>query len=142
MRLDIQSMMTYGLALLVAVVGWIATNLIGKPYLAYRALRAEIASCLILYANIPCPPHPEAILPPRTVEARDKYRGFASQLIAIANSVAFYRVWSSLGILPKWNDLEEAKGNLIGLSNSIGEPNQGLEISRRMDNIRRLLRIK
>lgn len=93
-------MMTYGLAFLFAVVGWIATNLIGKPYLAYRALRAEIASCLILYANIPCPPHPEAILPPRTVEARDKYRSLAGKLKAIANEIAFYRAWSFLNVMP------------------------------------------
>lgn len=143
MHLDIKAILPYGLSLLIAVVGWIVAHLVGKPYLDYRNLRAEIARCLILYANIPCPPQPVAILEPRTVEARSKYRDLASRLMAIANTIAFYRAWSILGlIVPKWNELDEAKGNLIGLSNSIGEPNQSQEINRREGNIRQLLRIK
>lgn len=143
MHFDIQNVLTYGLPLLIGTIGWIAAHLIGKPYLEYRALRSEIAHYLILCANIPCPPQPVYESDARTVEARSKYRNLASRLMSIANLMAFYRVWSIFGfIMPKWEELETAKGNLIGLSNSIGEPNQSLEISRREDNIRRLLRIK
>ena len=124
------------------VLGWVATHFVGKPFLTYRALREDIARCLILYANIPCPPQPTAVLPARTVEAQDKYRGFASELMAVANTIACYQLWSFLGIMPKWKDLDQVRGNLIGLSNSIGEPNQGPDITRRETNIRRLLRIR
>lgn len=142
MTLSMESIASYMLVLCVGAGGWLATHLVGKPFLTYRDLRAEVARCLILYANIYCPPVPDAILPPRTAEARNKCRGLASELMAVANSIWFYRIWSRLGILPKWKELEEVKGNLIGLSNSIGEPNQSLEISKREDTIRRLLQIK
>ena len=143
MHLNVQTILPYGLPLLLATGGWIAVHLVGKPYLEYRALRAEIARCLILYANIPCPPQPVFTLETRTIEARDKYRNLASRLMSIANMFIFYQAWSTRGlIMPKWKELDEAKGNLIGLSNSIGEPNQSLEISRRENNVRRLLRIK
>lgn len=143
MPIDIQSVFTYSLPLLIGTIGWIAAHLVGKPYLEYRILRSEIAHCLILYANIPCPPQPVYQLDARTIEARSKYRDLASRLMSIANMIACYQVWSCFGfIIPKWEELETAKGNLIGLSNSIGEPNQSLEISKREDNIRRLLLIR
>jgi hypothetical protein len=128
--------------MLAGVGGWIATHLIGKPFLTYRDLRAEIARCLILYANVPCPSTVEFSPPARTVEARTKYRELASQLYAVGNTIPLYGMWARVSVMPAWNELEEARGNLIGLSNSVGEPNQGLEISRRQDNIRRLLKIK
>lgn len=134
--------LSYLSLLLVGAGGWVATHLIGKPFLACLDLRTEITRCLVLYANIPCSITPKVAPPPRTIEARNKYRELASQLIAIGNTIPFYQVWSLIGMIPKWSELQEAKGNLIGLSNSIGEPNQSLEISRREENVRRLLRIR
>jgi hypothetical protein len=134
--------LSYLSLLLAGAGGWAATHLIGKPFLAYRDLRAEITRCLVLYANIPCSITSEVVPPLRTIEAQNKHRELASQLVAIGNTIPFYQVWSLIGMIPKWSELQEAKGNLIGLSNSIGEPNQSLEISRREDNVRRLLRIR
>ncbi len=141
----VQSAAIYLVPLAIGVVAWLVTHLVGKPFLAYRELRAEIVRCLILYANVPT--LPAAVLsvlplPDRAVEARTKYRDLASQLMAWGNTIAVYRLWALLAIIPTREELEEAKRNLIGLSNTIGDFDQGLETSRRVDNIRRALRIK
>ena len=140
-----QNVALYLIPLALGVVGWLATHLVGKPFLAYRELRAEIVRCLILYANVLTmqdaigSPGP---LPDRAVEARTKYRDLASQLMAWGNTIAVYRLWSLFAIIPTRKELEEAKRNLIGLSNTMGDFDRGGETSRRVDNIRRALRIK
>ncbi len=138
-----QTLTFYFLALVVTVLVWLATHLVGKPLLAYRAIRADIARCLVLYANVPS--YTGAIdtpLPPRTHQAQVKYRELASELVAFENTITFYHVWAACKIIPARKDLDEAKRNLIGLSNSVGERDQYVAISKRENNIQRLLRIK
>ncbi len=140
---DVQIAAVYLLALVLGVLGWLATHLVGKPLLAYRAIRADIARCLVLYANVPS--YTGAIdtpLPPRTHQAHEKYRELASELVAFENTITFYHVWAVCKIIPTRKELDEAKRNLIGLSNSVGERDQYVAISKRENNIQRLLRIK
>ena len=140
MTSDLQGVAAY--LLVVGVAVWLATRLVGKPFLAYRAVRADIARCLVFYANVPFVGPIDTPLPPRTHEARLKYRELASELVACSNTLAFYQVWAACKILPTRKDLDSARGNLIGLSNSVGDRDQVDEITRRKTNIRRLLRIK
>ena len=85
MTSDLQSVALYLLALGIGVVGWLATHLVGKPFLVYRAVRADIARCLVLYANVPYAGAIDTPLPPRTKEAQQKYRELASELVDCNN---------------------------------------------------------
>ncbi len=136
-----QTLTFYLLALVVGVLGWLATHLVGKPFLAYRAVRADIARCLVLYANVPPAGEIDIPVPPH-IKARAKYRELASELVACSNTIAFYQVWSAFKIIPTQEELYEVKGDLIALSNSVGEEVQYDAISERENNMRRLLRIK
>jgi len=49
---DLQSAAVYLLALVVGVLGWLATHLVARPYLVYRALRAEIARSLVHFSMV------------------------------------------------------------------------------------------
>ncbi len=116
---DGQTLTLYLLALVVGVLGW----LVGKPFLAYRAIRADIARYLVLYANVPSyfgTKHEP--IPPRTHEAQDKYRELASELVAFENTIIFYPLLAACKFIPTQKELNEAKGNLIGLSNSVAPP--------------------
>ncbi len=138
-----QTLTFYFLALVVTVLVWLATHLVGKPLLAYRAIRADIARCLVLYANVPSYVGAiDTLLPPRTHQAQVKYRDLASELVAFENTIIFYPLLAACKFIPTRKELNEAKGNLIGLSNSVGERDQYVAISKRENNIQRLLRIK
>ena len=136
---DGQTLTLYLLALVVAVLGW----LVGQPFLAYRAIRADIARCLVLYANVPSYSGAKhEPIPLRTYEAHMKYRELASELAVFENTITFYPLWAACKIIPTRKELNEAKGNLIGLSNSVGDRDQYDAVSKRENTIRRLLRIK
>ena len=130
-------------ALVVAALVGLANHLVGKPFRAYRAVRADIAGCLMLYANVPSYSGVKhEPIPPRTHEAQEKYRKLASDLVAFVNTITFYPLLAACKIIPTRNELDEAKGNLIGLSNSVGDRDQYEAVSKRKNTIRRLLRIK
>src|SRR5262245_26119081 len=133
---------SYLLAFLAGVVGWLTTYFVGQPFLAYLKLRGEIARCLILYANLPQPSKAGDTLHPRVLDAREKYRWLASELVGVVNTIPYYAIWSFLGLMPNRKYLAEAKGNLMELSNSFGEPDRSQEMMRREENIRRLLRLR
>ncbi len=125
------------------MIRWLATRLVGKPFLAYQAVRADIVRCLVLYANVPSYSGAKhEPIPLRTYEAHMKYRELASELVVFANTITFYPLWAACKIIPTRNELDEAKRNLIGLSNSVGDRDQYDAVSKREDTIGRLLRIK
>ncbi|MEE8625520.1 MAG: hypothetical protein V3T19_09285, partial [Acidiferrobacterales bacterium] len=95
------------------------------------------------YANVPSYSGAKhEPIPLRTYEAHMKYRELASELVVFANTITFYPLWAACKIIPTRNDLDEAKRNLIGLSNSVGDRDQYDAVSKRENTIRRLLRIK
>ncbi len=129
---------------IMAALAWAAMHFVGKPILAYRKLRAEIARSLIFYANVGNPLLDSGTLDfvDRSKEASRVYRDQASNLMAWTNDLTIYQFWAKLTIVPSIEDLQIAQGNLIGLSNNIGVPGEGSNVKWRRGEIRRVLRIR
>ena len=121
------------------VIGYVGAQFVLKPISELRNTREAIAKSLVLFANADTMSTPDE---PRVIEARGNYRELASTLIAQANSIPLYSTWSYLKIIPSFKDIETARANLIGLSNSVGVEGQGLDNGRRQQNIERVLRLK
>jgi hypothetical protein len=129
---------------ILGVLGYTGAHFIAKPLLELRKTRTDILRTLVLYANVDALASiaDVQVNDARAQEARGIYRELASTLIAQANSIPFYAVWSLLGVVPKFKDIEKVRANLIGLSNSIGVKGQSLDNSRRQTNIEQALRFK
>lgn len=124
------------------VLGYVGAQFAVKPISELRTTREAIAKSLVLFANADTVVNVTGSENARTREARGKYRELASTLIAQANSIPFYGVWSCLRIIPTFADIEKARANLIGLSNAVGVQGQSLDNSRRQENIERVLRLR
>ena len=137
---DVQGMAVYLLALVVGVLGWLATHLVARPYLVYRALRAEIARSLVHFSRV------DGLASvgngyewPEAVQARTRALEFVGELEACKATIAFYDLWAKLRLVRTRKDIEIAKANLRGLSRCIGVPGKGSDNSRREDKIREAL---
>lgn len=127
---------------ILAVLAYVGAHFVGKPILELRKTRETIAKSLVLFGNADTMASATGSDDDRAREARKEYRELASTLIAQANSIPFYTTWSRLSIIPTSKDIEKARANLIGLSNSVGVPGQNLDNSRRQNNIEQALRLK
>jgi hypothetical protein len=136
--------MNFFLGLLGAGLGYIGVHFMTKPVLDLRATRTEIAKALVLYANVDAaiPDMPEGRMDERAIEGRQRYRDLASTLLAQATTVPFYRFWSLIKVLPTFQEIETAKANLIGLSNTSGRRKESLDNSRRQDKIQKALHLQ
>ena len=132
----------YFASAVLAVLGYVGVQFAVKPISELRTTREAIAKSLVLFANADTVVNVTGSENARTREAREKYRELASTLIAQANSIPFYGVWSCLRIIPAFTDIEKARANLIGLSNAVGVQGQSLDNSRRQENIERALRLR
>ncbi len=137
---DVQGMAVYLLALVLGVLGWLATHLVGKPLLAHRAIRAEIARSLVHFSMV------DGLASvrngyewPEAVQARTRALEFVGELEACKATIAFYDLWAKLRLVRTRKDIEIAKANLRGLSRCIGVPGKGSDNSRREDKIREAL---
>lgn len=128
----------HGVAIVIGISSYILTAFVGKPIRAYWDLRAEIAKSLVFYANADSVSRADD---PLVMEAERKYRDLASSLTGIANGIPLYGLWAKLRIVPSLRELEDARSNLIGLSNGIGVPNRSLDNSKRHERIRKVLGI-
>lgn len=124
------------------VIGYVGVQFAVKPISELRTTREAIAKSLVLFAKADTVVNVTGSDDARALEARAKYRELASTLIAQANSIPFYGVWSCLRITPTFKDIEKARANLIGLSNAVGVQGQSLENSRRQQNIEQALRLR
>ena len=109
-----------------------------KPVLALRTTMKAIASALARFGNA------DAVCAPgdaRISTARVKYFDLANLLIAQAASVPLYAVWSSLNIIPPFEDIVSARAALIVLSNTVGVEGQREDNSRRQEHIEKALRL-
>lgn len=131
--------------ILVLIAGQWVLRFIIEPIQERSRLIGEITGSLILYANISAtatdaelsnltPPgegsnirqkmvfeHQKAEIQKRwdrEDEAAEICRKQASELLRITNAIVGYRMWSSLGFLPRLDDVIEASSELIGFSNS------------------------
>ena len=59
-----------------------------------------------------------------------------------ANAILHYAVWWSLNIIPPFEDIEEARVNLMGLSGAVGVEGQREDNRRRQEHIETALRLK
>jgi len=123
-------------------LGHLFVSLFVEPIHRLRTLVGEVADSLVFYANLYS--NPGHGRKKEMDEARETLRRQASQLRARAYSIPWYSLWSLMGILRKRAGIEEASGELIGLSNSIhlSEPRLGRENSRRRERIEELLGIR
>jgi hypothetical protein len=122
----------------IGIGSYILAAFVGKPIRAYWDLKEEIAKCLVFYANADSVARADD---PLVLEAERKYRDLASTLTGIANGIPAYGLWAMLRLVPSLQDLEDAKSNLIGLSNGIGVPSRSLDNSKRHERIRKALGI-
>jgi len=137
---DVQSAVVYLLALVIGVLGWLATHLLARPYLVYRALRAEIARSLIHFSMVDGLDSARNDYQRLEVDqARTRALEFVGELEACKASIALYDLWTQLRLVRTRKDIEIAKVNLRGLSRCIGVPGKGADNSRREDKIREAL---
>jgi hypothetical protein len=121
------------------VMGSIGAYFALKPVLALRTTMEAIASALARFADVDV-----AVCSPgdaRISKARGKYFDLAGLLIPQALSVPLYAVWSSLNIIPPFEDILSARANLIGLSNTVGVEGQREDNIRRQEHIETALRL-
>jgi len=131
--------MSYLACAVLGIIGYIGAHFLLKPILALRTTREAIAKALALYGNV------DAVCAPgdaRIPKARGKYHELGSTLIAHANAIPHYAVWSSLNIIPPFEDIEEARVNLMGLSDAVGVEGQREDNRRRQEHIETALRLK
>ena len=131
--------MAYFLCAALGVIGYIGAHFALKPIVELRTTREAIAKALVLFGNL------DAVCAPgdaRIPKARGKYHELGSTLIAQAHSIPIYAVWSSLKIIPPFEEIDNARANLIALSNTVGVEGQREDNSRRQQNIETALRLK
>jgi hypothetical protein len=104
-------------------------------------LRAEIATALVLYANLftnPMSEETRGLLPAsehnRIAEGREVFRKFAAELAGRRLAIQWYPLWEALHLVPRRAALENASMRLIGLSNQL--PPRTLEDGRTNDQWR------
>jgi hypothetical protein len=104
-------------------------------------LRAEIATALLLYANLftnPLSEETRGLLSEserkRVAEGREVFRKFAAELAGRRLAIQWYPLWEALHLVPRHAALEDASMRLIGLSNQL--PPRTLEDSRINDQWR------
>src|SRR5262245_49567987 len=98
------------------VMGCVGAYFALKPVLALRTTIEAIASALARFGDV------DAVGAPgdaRISKARVYYFDLAGLLIAQAVSVPLYAVWSSLNIIPPFEDIVSARATLIGLSKTV-----------------------
>ena len=121
------------------VMGSIGAYFVLKPVLALRTTIEAIASALARFGGL------DAVCAPgdaRISKARDKYFDLAVLLLTQACSVPLYAVWSSLNIIPPFEDIVSAREYLIGLSKTVGVEGQREDNSRRGEDIEKALRLR
>ena len=105
-----------GLALL--VLGQIIIRSYIDPIYELRKLRGEIADALIYHASTYMTLD-EGFTTDAKEEARDAFRSLGGQLEAKSYAVPFYRAFAFIRAVPTLDSIELARGNLLGLSNSV-----------------------
>jgi hypothetical protein len=111
------------------VLSWFATNFVGQPIIRFYGLRNQTRSSLIFCSNVG--PIYERTNPKehpdweRWLEAETTYRRLASELRVLALNYPKINRF----LIFRGYQLEVASAQLIGLSNSIGHPE---EMRRRM----------
>lgn len=107
---------------IVAVAGHVASVLFIQPIQNLRRALGEISDKLSYYANVYTGwwVQEPRIAPDRMAECATEMRRLSTLLLREANCVPCYDAMAGLGVVPKREDVLEASGRLIFLSNSQG----------------------
>lgn len=117
--------MTSLIGVLVAVFGagglgvYVSKKFIIDPIREYRDIRKQISRDLVDYANLIA--NPGSGNPQRIQEAENAFRSHASELKAAVDDILVYRLWVKLRFVPAREEVDEAKQQLIGLSNCLDQ---------------------
>jgi hypothetical protein len=96
-------------------VAWFATNFWGKPISKFLDLRLQAQEAILFHANI----GPYLADAERTPKASDDLRKIAAQIGGITATSSPLILWV---LRKRGYDLPAATQELIGLSNTLGEP--------------------
>ena len=102
----------------------------------FRRTRGSIVHALAEFADV------DTAGDARIPQARATYRELANTLRERANSIPYYRIWSSLKIVPTFAEIDKASANLIGLSNIVGLQSERHDKTILQRNIKTALRLK
>lgn len=123
---------------LVFVVGQLLGKFVIEPVQELKKLLGEIRFALVFHA--------QAILTPvgdkaGEDEAQKALRKLSCDLRSKTSAIPFYRGWSmiSRGFLPRKENALEASKQLMGLSNSVHQPDRSDKNAARISKIERLL---
>jgi hypothetical protein len=117
---------TIGGGLVLFILSQLALKTIIEPIQEHRKIVGKIVHALILYANVYSNPirmseqnlKNEALKNERDMVSLE-LRKLAGELIASIQVIPFYSFFSYVFVIPRLKSIEEARGCLIGLSNSL-----------------------
>lgn len=101
----------------VFVLGQIFVKMVLDPIQELNKRKGDIADALIFYANV-TNRYP-GIKKDELEKAKLVYRQKASQLLARAHMLKWYKLWGLWGMVPDRKDIAAASQHLIGLSNNV-----------------------
>jgi len=101
----------------VFVLGQIFVKMVLDPAQELYKLKGDIADALIFYANVD--KRYSGIKEEELEKAHLTYRQKASQLLARAHMLRWYRLWRFFRIVPDRKNIAAASRALIGLSNNV-----------------------
>ena len=131
--------MEYFICTVLGVLGYLGAHFALKPIMVLLATREAIAKALVLFRNV------DAVSAPgdaRIAKAKAKYHDLATTLIAQANSIPHYAVYSSLHLIPPFEDMREVHANLMSLSDAVGVQAEREDNRRLQQHIETALRLK
>jgi hypothetical protein len=120
------------------VVYWM-TRFVFDPVAAMRKSLGDISYCLQYHAWV-FHMGRESIPPERLEKVFDELRSGTARLRADANQVFAYDFFAEFGVVPKHDDLIDASGRLIRISNSLGRDRWD-QMTEDLDAVESLLRI-
>ena len=135
-------LLTSSFTVLGAIAVFVVSQLLGKlviePVQELKKVLGEIQYALVFHAQATGTPVGDWAGEDKAAEA---FRKLACDLPSKVASVPFYDFWAkvSRGFLPKRDNAVEASKSLIGLSNSVHDPDRWDRNPRRVEKIRRLL---
>lgn len=126
-------------AVMIFVLGQISLKLIIEPIQELKKEISEVLNAMVFYADRISNPNSNS---QEIVDEVGKIlRKYASNLEAKSSIIPFYGIFELFRVLPKKQNISEAKSDLIGLSNSLSKSanNNGFDNSTKNNSIKRLL---
>lgn len=120
LKIILTSSLTVIGGIIVFVSGQIITKFLIEPIYAQANAIGEIAYSLTMYSNIYG--NAGVVKQEKMYEASESLRKCASQLLAKTYSLKLYWLWENLCVVPKFSAIDLASKRLIGLSNSLFNP--------------------